>query len=63
MLPFEVQPLVFETIANIDDCINTSIDDDLLVSYLALFCLMDGELICLFSKLMTGLGATQIMSM
>ena len=50
MLPLEVQPLVFETIANIDDCINTSIDDDLLVSYLALFCLMDGELNLSFLK-------------
>ena len=30
LLPFEVQPLVSETIANIDDCINASIDDDLL---------------------------------
>ena len=37
LLPFEVQPLVSETIANIDNCINASIDDDLLVSYLALF--------------------------
>ena len=44
LLPFEVQPLVFETIANIDDCINTSIDDDLLVSYLASFRPIDGEL-------------------
>ena len=44
LLPFEVQPLVSETIANIDDCINASIDDDLLVSYLASFRPMDGEL-------------------
>ena len=43
LLPFEVQPLVSETIANIDDCINASIDDDLLVSYLASFRPMDGE--------------------
>ena len=43
LLPFEMQPLVSETIANIDNCINASIDDDLLVSYLASFRLMDGE--------------------
>ena len=30
LLPFEVQPLVSETIANIDNCINASTDDDLL---------------------------------
>ena len=50
MLLFEVQPLVSETIANIDNCINTSIDDDLLVSYLASFLLMDGELNSSFLK-------------
>ena len=50
LLPFEVQPLVSETIANIDNCINTSIDDDLLVSYLASFRLMDGELNSSFLK-------------
>ena len=50
LLPFEVQPLVSETIANIDNCINASIDDDLLVSYLASFRLMDGELNSSFLK-------------
>ena len=50
LLLFEVQPLVSETIANIDNCINTSIDDDLLVSYLASFLLMDGELNSSFLK-------------
>ena len=50
LLPFEVQPLVSETIANIDDCINASIDDDLLVSYLASFRPMDGELNLSFLK-------------
>ena len=50
MLPFEVQPLVSETIANIDDCINASIDDDLLVSYLASFCVIDGVLNSSFLK-------------
>ena len=44
LLPFEVQPLVYETIADIDDCINATIDDDLLVIYLASFCLMDVDL-------------------
>ena len=41
LLPYEVQPLVSETIANIDDCINASIDDDLLGSYFASFRPMD----------------------
>ena len=50
LLPFEVQPLVSETIANIDNCINASIDDDLLVSYLASFRVMDGELNLSFLK-------------
>ena len=50
LLPFEVQPLVSETIANIDNCINASIDHDLLVSYLASFRLMDGELNSSFLK-------------
>ena len=44
LFPFEMQPLVSGTIANIDDCINASIDDDLLVSYLASYCVIDGEL-------------------
>ena len=50
LLPFEVQPLVSETIANIDNCINASIGHDLLVSYLASFCQMDGELNLPFLK-------------
>ena len=50
LLPFEVQPLVSETIANIDNCINASIDDDLLVTYLASFRPMDGELNSSFLK-------------
>ena len=50
LLPFQVQPLVSETIANIDNCINASIDDDLLVSYLASFHPMDGELNLSFLK-------------
>ena len=50
LLPFEVQPLVSETIVNINDCINVSINDDLLVSYLASFRLMDGELNLSFLK-------------
>ena len=50
LLPFEVQPLVSETIPNIDYCINASIDDDLLVSYLASFRPMDGELNSSFLK-------------
>ena len=50
LLTFEVQPLVSETIANIDDCIKASIDDDLLVSYLASFRPMDGELNSSFLK-------------
>ena len=50
LLPFEVQPLVSETIGNIDDCINATIDDDLLLSYLASFRPMDGELNLSFLK-------------
>ena len=50
LFPFEVQPLVSETIANVDNCINASIDDDLLVSYLASFHPMDGELNSSFLK-------------
>ena len=50
LLPFEMQPLVSETIANIDDCINASIDDDLFVNYLASFRPMDGELNLSFLK-------------
>ena len=50
LLPFEVQPLVSETIANIDDCINANIDDDMLVSYLASFRPMDRELNLSFLK-------------
>ena len=34
-LALEVQPLVSETITNIDNCINASIDDDLFANYLA----------------------------
>ena len=50
LLPFEVQPLVSETIANIDNCINASIDDDLFVNYLASFRVMDEELNSSFLK-------------
>ena len=50
LLPFEVQPLVYETIADIDDCINATIDDDLLVGYLASCRLMDGDLNSSFLK-------------
>ena len=50
LLPFEVQPLVSETIANSDNCINASVDDDLLVSYLAPFHVIDGELNSSFLK-------------
>ena len=50
LLPFEVQPLVSETIANIDGRINASIDDDLFVSYFASFRAMDGELNSSFLK-------------
>ena len=50
LLHFEVQPLVSETIADIDDCINVSIDDDLLVSCLVSFRPMDGELNWSFLK-------------
>ena len=50
MLPFEVQSLVSETIANIEDCINASIDDDLLVSYVVSLCVIDGELNSSFLK-------------
>ena len=50
LLPFEVQPLLSETIANIDDCTNASIDYDLLVSYLASFRPMDEELNSSFLK-------------
>ena len=50
MLPFEVQPLVSETIATIDGRINASIDDDLFVSYFASFRAMDGELNSSFLK-------------
>ena len=57
LLPFELQPLVSETIANIDDCINASIDDDLLAILHHFIRWMKSQ-ICLFSKPMTGLGAT-----
>ena len=50
MLPFEVQSLVAETIGNIEDCINASIDDDLLVSYVVSLCVIDGELNSSFLK-------------
>ena len=50
LLPFEVQPLVYENIADVDDCINATIDDGLLVSYLASFRLMDGDLNSSFLK-------------
>ena len=50
MLPFEVQSLVSETIGNIEDCINASIDDDLLVSYVVSLCVIDGELNSSFLK-------------
>ena len=33
LLPLGLQPLVFETITNIDNCINASIDDDLLTIF------------------------------
>ena len=45
-----LQPLVSKTIIDIKDCINASIDNDLLVSYLASFHLMDGELNSPFLK-------------
>ena len=47
---FEVQPSASEIIANINDCINASLDDDLLVSYLASFPVIDGELNSSFLK-------------
>ena len=50
MLPFEVQSLVSETIGNIEDCINASIDDDFLVSYVVSLCVIDGELNSSFLK-------------
>ena len=46
----QVQPLVSEAIANIDDSINASMDDDLLGSYLASIHVMDGELYSSFFK-------------
>ena len=45
-----MQPLVSETIANIDNYLNASIDDDLLVSYLVSFRVIDGELNSSFLK-------------
>ena len=46
----QVQPLDSEAIANIDDSINASMDDDLLGSYLASIHVMDGELYSSFFK-------------
>ena len=45
-----MQSLVSETIANTEDCINASIDDDLLVSYVVSLCVVDGELNSSFLK-------------
>ena len=50
LLTLEVQPLVSETIVNIDNCINASIDHDLFVNYLASFRVMDEVLNLSFLK-------------
>ena len=48
--PFELQPLVSETIADNENCINKSVEDNLLVSHLASFRVIDGELNLSFLK-------------
>ena len=50
LLTLEVQPLVSETIVNIDNCINASIGHDLFVNYLASFRVMDEVLNLSFLK-------------
>ena len=49
LLPFEVQS-VSVTITNIDDYINTSINDVMLLSHLESFCVIDRELNLSFIK-------------
>ena len=50
LFPFEVQPLVSKTTADVNDSIKASIDDDLLVSHLASFRVIDKELNSSFLK-------------
>ena len=44
LLPFEVYPLLTETISNIDDTIAANVDEDMLVSHLASYRIVDGTL-------------------
>ena len=49
-MPNEVKPLLSETVTNIDDCLEGEYNNEMLVSYLASFCVVEGELTSTFFK-------------
>ena len=49
-MPNEVKPLLSETVTNIDDCLEGEYNDERLVSHLASFRIVEGELTSTFIK-------------
>ena len=49
-MPYEVYPVITETIANLDDAIDADLDEDMLVSHLASFRVNNGNLSSTFLK-------------
>ena len=50
LMPNEVKPLFSETVTNINDCLQGEYDDEMLVSHLASFRIVEGELTSAFMK-------------
>ena len=49
-MPNEVKPLLLETVSNIDDCIEGEYDNEMLLSHLASFHIVEGQLTSTFIK-------------
>ena len=49
-MPNEVKPLLSETVTNIDDCLEGEYDNEMLVSHLASFRIVEDELTLAFIK-------------
>ena len=49
-MPNEVKSLLSKTVKNIDDCIEGEYDNEMLVSYLTPFCIVEGQLTSTFFK-------------
>ena len=50
LIPNEVKPLLLETISNIDDCIEGEYNNEMLLSHLASFHIVEGQLTSMFIK-------------